>query len=48
MPEGPAAGHVVELDEMLPEFYDLRGGDENGVPTDEKLAQLGLTRRSRR
>jgi aldehyde:ferredoxin oxidoreductase len=47
MPEGPAAGHVVELDEMLPEFYELRGWDENGVPTDEKLAQLGLTRRSR-
>jgi aldehyde:ferredoxin oxidoreductase len=47
MPEGPAAGHVVELDEMLPEFYELRGWDENGVPTDEKLADLGLTRRSR-
>lgn len=47
MPEGPAAGHVVELDEMLPEFYGLRGWDENGVPTDEKLEQLGLARRIR-
>jgi len=47
MPEGPATGHVVELDEMLPEFYDLRGWDENGVPTDEKLAELGLERQTR-
>ena len=43
MPDGPAKGHVVELDEMLPEFYELRGWDEDGVPTDEKLAELGLT-----
>ncbi len=42
MPEGPAKGHVVELDIMLPEFYRLRGWDENGVPTREKLAELGL------
>jgi aldehyde:ferredoxin oxidoreductase len=40
--EGPAAGHVVELDEMLPLFYKARGWDENGVPTKEKLAELGL------
>jgi aldehyde:ferredoxin oxidoreductase len=42
MPDGPAKGHVVELDEMLPEFYELRGWDEDGVPTEEKLAELGL------
>jgi aldehyde:ferredoxin oxidoreductase len=47
MPQGPAAGHVVELNQMLPEFYELRGWDENGVPTDEKLAVLGLSRQSR-
>ncbi|MGB9890169.1 MAG: aldehyde ferredoxin oxidoreductase family protein, partial [Anaerolineae bacterium] len=39
MPEGPAKGHVVELDRMLPEYYRLRGWDENGVPTPEKLAE---------
>jgi aldehyde:ferredoxin oxidoreductase len=33
---------VVELDRMLPEYYRLRGWDENGVPTPEKLAELGL------
>jgi aldehyde:ferredoxin oxidoreductase len=42
MPEGPAKGHVVELDKMLPEYYRLRGWDENGVPTPEKLKELGL------
>jgi aldehyde:ferredoxin oxidoreductase len=42
MPEGPAKGHVVALDQMLPEFYRLRGWDENGVPKQEKLVELGL------
>ncbi|RME91274.1 MAG: aldehyde ferredoxin oxidoreductase [Anaerolineae bacterium] len=42
MPEGPAKGKVVELDKMLPEYYRLRGWDERGVPTKEKLAELGL------
>lgn len=42
MPEGPAKGQVVELDLMLPEYYQLRGWDEEGRPTKDKLAQLGL------
>ena len=42
MPEGPAKGKVVELDRMLPEYYSLRGWDEKGVPTQEKLKELGL------
>jgi len=42
MPEGPAKGRVVELDVMLPKFYQLRGWDENGVPTRDKLEELGL------
>jgi aldehyde:ferredoxin oxidoreductase len=42
LPDGPAKGHVVELDQMLPQFYRLRGWDENGVPTAEKLQALGL------
>ncbi len=44
LPEGPAKGHVVELDVMLPEFYQLRGWNEDGVPTDAKLEELGLAR----
>jgi aldehyde:ferredoxin oxidoreductase len=42
MPDGPHKGRVVELDKMLPEYYSLRGWDEQGIPTDEKLQQLGL------
>ena len=42
MPEGPAKGLVVKLDEMLPAFYKVRGWDENGIPTKEKLEELGL------
>jgi len=43
LPTGPAKGYVVKLDQMLPEFYALQGWDENGVPTKEKLAELGLS-----
>jgi aldehyde:ferredoxin oxidoreductase len=28
---------------MLPEYYRLRGWDENGVPSPEKLQELGLS-----
>jgi aldehyde:ferredoxin oxidoreductase len=42
LPDGPAKGRVVELDKMLPEFYQKRGWDEKGHPTKEKLMELGL------
>ena len=42
MPEGPSKGLVVHLDEMLNEYYKLRGWDQNGIPTKEKLRELGL------
>ncbi|HDD56506.1 MAG TPA: hypothetical protein ENG18_00610, partial [Nitrososphaeria archaeon] len=35
-------GHVVELDEMLKEYYRLRGYDERGYPSYEKLRSLDL------
>ena len=41
--KGEAEGKVARLDVLLPEYYELRGWDKNGVPTSEKLAQLGLT-----
>ncbi|UCE55935.1 MAG: aldehyde ferredoxin oxidoreductase family protein [Desulfobacterales bacterium] len=44
MPEGPATGHVVELDRMLDEYYQHRGWDRNGRPTHETLDRLGLKR----
>jgi aldehyde:ferredoxin oxidoreductase len=42
MPGGPAKGKVAELSKMLPEYYQLRGWDKEGVPTKEKLKELGL------
>jgi aldehyde:ferredoxin oxidoreductase len=42
MPKGPARGQICKLDQMLPEYYRLRGWDENGVPTQKILAELGL------
>ena len=41
-PGGTAKGKVCELDVMLPEYYKLRGWNEDGVPTKETLARLGL------
>lgn len=42
LPSGPAKGKVCELDVMLPEYYQVRGWDEEGVPTGDKLTALGL------
>jgi len=42
MPEGPKKGSVVPLAEMLKEYYSIRGWDEKGYPTKEKLAELGI------
>jgi len=41
-PAGPGKGTVVDLESMLNQYYMMRGWDENGVPTPEKLAELGL------
>jgi aldehyde:ferredoxin oxidoreductase len=38
--EGMSRGHVVPLDGMLAEYYQLRGWDAEGRPTREKLAAL--------
>jgi aldehyde:ferredoxin oxidoreductase len=45
LPEGsgPSTGSVLELEEMLQEYYLSRGWDsETGLPTREKLSKLGL------
>jgi aldehyde:ferredoxin oxidoreductase len=42
LPNGPAKGMVVQLDTMLNEYYEVRGWDESGVPTAEKLEELSL------
>ena len=45
LPDGAAKGHNIspkELSKALKEYYGVRGWDENGVPTKEKLEELGL------
>ena len=41
--EGGAKGQVHRLDELLPQYYQERGWSPEGVPTDDKLAALGLS-----
>jgi aldehyde:ferredoxin oxidoreductase len=41
--EGPAAGVTVNLKAMLPIYYKERGWSEDGVPNNDKLAELGLS-----
>lgn len=40
--EGAAAGKVPEIEKMLDDYYKFRGWKPNGVPTREKLLELGL------
>lgn len=39
---GPAEGKVAGLDKMLPEYYELRGWTQEGVPTNETLERLAV------
>jgi aldehyde:ferredoxin oxidoreductase len=39
---GPAKGMVNRLDEMLPQYYEIRGWSPEGVPTEDTLSRLGL------
>ena len=42
LPEGGSRERVVRLREMLDEYYAIRGWTDQGVPTKEKLEELGL------
>jgi len=47
IPDGPARGRYCsqkDLDTMLDRYYAMRGWDQNGIPTTEKLAELCLAR----
>jgi aldehyde:ferredoxin oxidoreductase len=39
---GTAKGMVAKLGEMLPDYYEQRGWDEEGVPRGQTLSRLGL------
>jgi aldehyde:ferredoxin oxidoreductase len=43
LPEGPKKGQVFKLNEMLGEYYKLRGWMK-GIPTKTKLGELGLNK----
>ena len=43
LPDGAAKGQVVHLDALLSDYYKVRGWNEEGVPTSEKLKELGLS-----
>jgi aldehyde:ferredoxin oxidoreductase len=41
-PWGPTGINKAEFQEMLDDYYSFRGWDEEGIPTKEKLWELGL------
>ena len=41
-------GHGVNLSSMLDEYYQLRGWDVNGIPTERKIVELGLIKQKTR
>ena len=41
-PSSSAAGVLPDMEAMLEEYYQLRGWTAKGVPTEEKLRDLGL------
>ncbi|MGM0383720.1 MAG: aldehyde ferredoxin oxidoreductase family protein [Thermodesulfobacteriota bacterium] len=42
MPDGAAKGQIVHLDVTLPEYYELRGWSDTGIPSEVKLQELNL------
>jgi aldehyde:ferredoxin oxidoreductase len=42
LPDGGAAGKAADLEFQLNEYYQLRGWDDNGIPSQERLEALGL------
>ena len=42
MPDGPAKGNTVPLEQMLEEYYKERGWNKNGIPKTETIRRLGL------
>jgi aldehyde:ferredoxin oxidoreductase len=47
LPDGPARGHVVELDRLLDDYYRTRQWDPNGIPTLNLLTTLELTKEAK-
>ncbi|MBW1636055.1 MAG: aldehyde ferredoxin oxidoreductase, partial [Deltaproteobacteria bacterium] len=46
VPDGPNKGHCIskpEIEQLLDDYYTARGWDKNGIPTPEKLKEVGLS-----
>jgi aldehyde:ferredoxin oxidoreductase len=41
--DGPNAGKSPDLEFILDDYYRVRGWDRNGIPTPQKLSELGLS-----
>jgi aldehyde:ferredoxin oxidoreductase len=41
-PDGGSAGVIPNMDLIMAEYYETRGWDAAGIPTPDKLRQLGL------
>jgi len=41
--EGASKNHIVPLKNMLKQYYFVRGWDDKGIPTQEKLKELKIT-----
>jgi len=39
---GKAKNRIISIDEMLMEYYNFRGWDNNGIPTKKRLEKLGI------
>jgi aldehyde:ferredoxin oxidoreductase len=42
MPAGPLKGETFELERLLDDYYVARGWDAGGIPTRERLEELGI------
>ncbi len=42
LPDGASKGQVVHIEELLSDYYKERGWDNEGVPTEQKVKELGL------
>ena len=42
IPGGPAEGEVAIIAPLLDRYYELRGWDNNGIPTPDTLKKMGL------
>jgi len=48
--DGPAKGEIIprdKFDKMLDIYYEIRGWNKEGIPTESKLKELGLSDLSR-